>query len=200
MFFFWYINLGPQIKRLIIEFYCADRNSYIQEIEVYPVFLKFLSFDDILAKISISSKNKKKLSSIKEFLSNITYADNPSNQSFCQFSRLTKYRDKLKQIETSCKRYDYNKCRLWMFYQNKFYLVLPECSLEMDCIRDTGIIICEVRTDKFWPSDYYLHNLDNNCHKDQSYLNSNTFFGIVNVGNTCYMNSILQIFINNTEF
>jgi ubiquitin C-terminal hydrolase len=212
LFQIWYINLGPDIKRSRIDYELDSSNSrtsYVfskrkskgnisnieqrYEIEIYPIFFKFYLFDDLVSKVA-----KPTLNSLIDHLCTLAYLCNDSNSpsKLFPFSRKTKYKDLLSNLDIS-KKYENRKLRLWIFHQNKFFLTSLEKSLEDDSIKDFAIAVCEINIDKKWPSE----NLENEEVRRSrvNKISSRAFVGLTNIGNTCYMNSVMQVFLNNYD-
>ena len=152
------------------------------ELEIYPIFLLFYNFSDLI------KKNNTTINEIKEDLKKNLNAKN--NNSFYNFSRKTKFDAILKLLEESLNaRLDKNSTRLWLYYNEKFDIVGFDETLEEKGIVNDAIVVLEIKDDNYWPS-YKLK-------KDSKVKDKKTVYtGLINIGNTCYMNSVLQIFLN----
>ena len=153
------------------------------EIELFPIFFLFYNFEQM-------QKNDT-LEKLKENLREIE--NNPSGKGmYYPFSRISKFFDLLKPLEISINSpLDINKTRLWLYYKGRFGIVDFDKKLEDENINGSGIILLEINNGN-WPSEKIIK--DNNNNK-----NNNIFVGLNNIGNTCYLNSILQTFLNNIE-
>ena len=111
------------------------------------------------------------------------------------FSRKTKYIEILQTLQNSLKiTLNKNNSRLWLFYKNSMDIVDFNDTLEKNGIVNNATIILEINENNFWPSD----NLKKEGLNKIKNKNMN-LIGLANIGNTCYMNSILQLFLNNAE-
>ena len=98
------------------------------ELEIFPIFLLFYNFIDLLRK-NIT------MNDIKEDLKK--NLNNKSNNSFYSFTRKTKFESLLKLLEDSVNAHlDRNTTRLWLYYNDKFEVVNYEETLE-----EKGIVI-----------------------------------------------------------
>ena len=156
------------------------------ELEIYPVFLCFFNFVDM---------QKKDCSSLEQVIETIKENISKGDIKYYPFSRKSKYTNLLHTLQTSLKiPLNKNNARLWTFYKNSFEISDLNDTLEKNGIVNSAIIILELNENSFWPSER-LKKSSINSIKDKK-LN---LAGLANIGNTCYMNSILQLFLNNVE-
>lgn len=115
------------------------------ELEIYPIFLLFYNFSDLLRKNNIT------MSEVKEDLKK--NLNNKNNNSFYNFSRKTKFESLLKLLEESLNfKLDKNFTRLWLYYNEKFEIVYLEDTLEERGVISDAIIVLEIREENYWPS------------------------------------------------
>ena len=179
---------GEKLSRNITSpFTGIDLKTSIKfEIEIFPVFLLFFNFDDL-------QKKNKTFSGIKENLKQSALAKN-SNSRYYPFSRQTKFNDLLKPLEESINvSLEIDKTRLWIYYQGKFEFVNYNHKLEDEGITNSAIIVLEIYSNNHWPSEKIKKDTVDKKNKN------NLTVGLINIGNTCYLNSILQTFLNNVE-
>ena len=156
------------------------------ELEIYPIFLSFFNFTDM---------QKKDCSSLTQIINTIKENTTKSDVRYYPFSRKRKYMDLLQTLQSSLKiPLNKNNARLWLYYKNSFDIVDLNDTLEKTGLVNNATIILEINENNFWPSDR-LKKEGLNKIKDKN-LN---LVGLANIGNTCYMNSILQLFLNNAE-
>ena len=156
------------------------------ELEIYPVFLCFFNFTDM---------QKKDCSSLEQVVETIKENISKGDIKYYPFSRKSKYADLLHTLQSSLKiTLNKNNARLWTFYKNSFDLNDLNDTLEKNGIVNSAIVILELNENSFWPSERLKKNNLSDI-KDKK-LN---LAGLANIGNTCYMNSILQLFLNNVE-
>ena len=111
------------------------------------------------------------------------------------FSRKSKYIEILQTLQNSLKiTLNKNNSRLWLFYKNSMDICDFNDTLEKNGIVNKATIILEINENNFWPSDLLKkEGLNKIKNKNMNLV------GLANIGNTCYMNSILQLFLNNAE-
>ena len=152
------------------------------EIELFPIFFLFYNFEQILKNESLEK--------MKEFLKE-TENNSSGKGMYYPFSRKSKFFDLLKLLENSINSIlDINKTRLWLYYKGRLEIVDFQKKLEEENINGRGIILLEINNGN-WPSE--------TIKKNNNTTNKEIFVGLINIGNTCYLNSILQTFLNNIE-
>ena len=163
------------------------RNKHY-EIEVFPVFLIFYKMENII------KKGLKDVSSLKKILDTISR----ENKKFIynKFSRKTKVKSIIEQMQDFFE----NKltpitARLWFYLNNKVEIIPYEDSLEKHGITNVTIAIIETKKNGLWQVDA----LKLDSEEEIIIGDTSSLVGLTNVGNSCYMNSILQIFLNIPE-
>ena len=156
------------------------------ELEIYPIFLSFFNFIDI---------QKKDCSSLNHMMNSIKENISKGDVRYYPFSRKSKYTEILQTLQESLKiTLNKNNSRLWLYYKNSMDICDFNDTLEKNGLVNNAVIILEINENNFWPSDLLKKEALNKI-KDKN-LN---LVGLANIGNTCYMNSILQLFLNNVE-
>ena len=157
------------------------------EIEINPAFLLILFFHDI-QDIYRNSFNK-----LKEAMKKLM-EDNSTK--FTKYSRKTRFNKLLSLIQEKRRmELDENNSRFWIYYHDTFEVINNNNeSLEKHSIFNKAILILELNKHGVWPMDELkLEKINEN--KEEEY----PLVGLMNLGNSCYMNSILQIFLNLNE-
>jgi uncharacterized UBP type Zn finger protein len=167
------------------------RNKHY-EIEIFPVFLIFYKMENII------KKGLKDISSFKHILDTVT----KENKKFIynKFSRKTKIRSIIDQMQD----FFQNKltpltARLWFYINNKVEIIPYDDTLEKHGITNVTIAIIETKKNGVWQLDSLNLNLNSNSNEIIPVKDTTPLVGLSNVGNSCYMNSILQIFLNVPE-
>ena len=155
------------------------------EIEIYPIFLIFLFFKDMQKACDNSfSKFKEEIKARLEM----------KDTDFYKFSRKEKFSKLLNILQESIKmELDESNSRLWIYYQDSLEIAQINDSLEKYGIYNKAAILLEINKVGVWPMDEFDLN------KKEIKEESENLVGIKNIGNSCYMNSILQIFLNIKE-
>jgi len=154
------------------------------ELELFPIFIAFFNYSDLLKKFNNS------INQVKSFLRNNLSKEETDNK-FIPFSRKTKILEIRKKLNNN---QDNNNIRFW-FYYNDFEMVKisDTSTLEKLGIENKVLFIIEQKINNVWPSD----NLKKDNHYNKREIDNEIYkVGLINIGNTCYMNSILQIFLN----
>ena len=145
------------------------------ELELYPIFIKFYSY---LNFISNHSSKKEILHKLNKLFEN--------EDRYSSFSRKTKFFEIAKALNNM----EINDVRFWIFFNGELNLAEMSNTLEDLELVDKVIILVEEKVNNIWQSD--LEKDRENIIKE----NDQYMVGLVNIGNTCFMNSILQIFLN----
>ena len=200
LFFEWYgPPIGMNIKRQKI-FLDDESNSHMKkrkkkfkisrytaidkktnkkcELELFPIFIKFYSYLNLIKNYSSMREMLHKLNKILE-------QDNEGNAN--NFSRKTKFSDIAKQL----KNLDKNNIRFWVFFNGELNLAEMSDTLEDLDLVDKALILIEEKVNNLWPSEK-MEKGNKSINED----NEASLVGLVNIGNTCFMNSVLQIFLN----
>ena len=154
------------------------------EIEIFPVFLVFYKMEDII------KKGLNTLSYFKEYMKKIT--KDKINFKYNKFSKKVKISFIISQLQEYFEnKLNPNIARIWIYYNDKLDIIPYEDSLEKHGIMNVAFAIIELNQNGIWETEKLAMN--KNLIKGQSNI---PLVGLVNVGNSCYMNSVLQIFLN----
>ena len=155
------------------------------ELEINPIFLEFYYF------MSLFQNSNNSMGEMSRKLRRIYKEEGGS--STC-FSRKTKFFEIAKKHKNNLNM-NINNIRFIVYYNyNLQYAEMSE-SLEQFGIKNKALILIDEKINNVWSSEK-IKKEDNNKYTDE---NEDNFVGLYNIGNTCYMNSILQIFLNIEE-
>ena len=153
------------------------------ELELNPIFIMFLDFLYILR----GSNNS--LDEVKYKLRKL-YKKKESDNNFIPFSRKTKFLEIAKKINN----YIEINNMLFFVYFNDFFEENIEMNYKLEDLgmQDKAIILREEKVNNQWLSEKMIKKENNKSENE----NEENLVGLYNIGNTCFMNSILQIFLN----
>ena len=155
------------------------------EIEVFPIFLVFYKMEDLL-KNGLNT-----LSYLKEHMRKIT--KDRTNFKYNKFSKTVKVKTIIDQLQEYFEnKLNPNIARLWIYYNDKIEVISYEDTLEQHGITNVAFAIIELKQNGIWQTE--RNDINKNIIKNNR-INM-PLVGLVNVGNSCYMNSVLQIFLN----
>ena len=157
------------------------------EIEIFPIFLVFYKMEDLI------KKGLNALSYLKEHMRKIT--KDKTNFKYNKFSKKVKIKTIIEQLqEYFDNQLTPNTARLWIYFNDKLDIISYEDTLEKHGITNIAFSIIELKQNGLWQTE----KLDINKNLIST-RNNTPLVGLVNVGNSCYMNSVLQIFFNNEQ-
>ena len=153
------------------------------ELELNPIYLEFYYYMSLFQ----SSNNSREI--MKRKLRNI-YKEEGGNSN--SFSRKTKFSEIAKRLNHNM---NINNIRFIVYCNYTFDYADMNESLEEFGIRNKALILIDEKINNVWASEKNKKE-DRNQEPDE---NEENLVGLYNIGNTCYMNSILQIFLNIEE-
>ena len=156
------------------------------ELELNPIFIQFFDFlfflrnsNNSMEEVKYKLKKKYKKKEI-------------GGNSF-PFSRKTKFLEIATKINNNI---DLNNMRFLVYFNHSFEEnVEMNDTLEELGIQDKAIILREEKVNNQWLSEKMIKK-DKNKSNNSEDENEENLVGLINIGNTCFMNSILQIFLN----
>ena len=158
------------------------------EIEIFPVFLIFYKMEHII------KRGLKDMHTFKKILEEIN--KETKKCIYNKFSRKTKIRTIIEQMQDFFEnKLTPNTARLWFYLNHKLDIIPYDDTLEKHGITNIAISIIEIKKNGVWQLDSL--NLEN--HPPHGGVETTPLVGISNIENSCYMNSILQIFLNILE-
>ena len=158
------------------------------EIEIFPIFLLFFNFDDLI---------KRGCDSTSKFMEVIKdHINGKADCKYAKFSRKTKISQIISLLQYSVNmKLDKNNAKIWIYYHEKLENIPYEDTLENQGIMNTAVAIIEIKKNGYWPTEK-LENSKINYMDNENSNNENPHVGILNIGNSCFMSSVLQIFLN----
>ena len=151
------------------------------ELELNPIFIIFYFFSEYFNNSNKSNKE------MKYNLKN-EYKEMKEGKKSMAFSRKTKFLDIYKKIDINI---EMNNIRFWFYCNNNLSKADMNDSLEKCEIENKAIVLIEEKSNNGWLSDKKEKG------KEETHDESDgNLVGLNNIGNTCFMNSILQIFLN----
>lgn len=198
------------IKNWPVVKFNSNKNS-IDLIEVYPLNSRFFKYDEIISSLKVSLIN---VDAVKDILEKVINNPNSNVRRTLFLSRKTNF------VNIKNTIYDFGSLpvgskansRIWIYSDGELNIITnEEATLESFNIANKIIIIVEIKVNNQWPSDLLFlndanlnsngKNISSNNNNNYAAVEKNTnkiYYGkgIVNIGNTCYMNSVLQMLLN----
>jgi ubiquitin C-terminal hydrolase len=199
----WYQSAGSEIKVSKIIFTSSESDDsstirrregdHITEIELHPIYAKHIQFEEVIKYITDNTIEK-----VVDYIK-LMYEVRLKN-----INRLSQYSRKytFQTVKESLEKYYMVanvKTKIWLYYQGRLYQ--PDCNktLEEEGVKDYCIFMLEVMSNNIWLSESFKNSGISKSNEVSIADNSSIKVGIKNIGNTCYMNSVLQILLNLKE-
>ena len=156
----------------------------LYEIEIFPIYLVFYKTEDLI------KKGLKTKSNLKDQMRQIVKSK--THFRYNKFSKKIKISSIIEQLQEYFEnKLTPNIARLWIYFNDKLEIIPFEDTLEKHGITNTAFAIIELKQNGLWQTEKL--DMNNQLLKENIDM---PLVGLVNIGNSCYMNSVLQIFLN----
>ena len=202
-------EFGLDENESTLKFESEDKTS-IYEIELHPINVYYIWFNNNSKEYSIES-----LESIQNYLNK----KEENLKEKCVYSKITLLNEIKQKMIAHYKINEYDECEMYLYYNGKFtkedILVKDQHLLSLN-VKDECVCVLETKNEK---DEFSLDKIINHQKVDKEikvvknkenkinipnidlsqYKQNKAFFGIKNIKNNCYINSVLQTMFNNQE-